>query len=212
MVDMRWELAQWSEPWSGPARARASQFKAKWDQTLWLLSDETKRLDAGLVTIEIDITGEKALARHRQALLQGCAPAHSGVRVRFDCKHGDLTYATGEFFNWRDNVRAIALSLEALRAVDRYGVSHGEQYVGFRPAITAGEEVSFASPKDAITWLTATALELGAEPGTPTDLHRRLGLLLHPDGGEEVSKRDPDGLLFRRLVAAKESLREAGVM
>jgi uncharacterized protein (DUF58 family) len=34
--------------------------------------------------------------------------------------------------DWKDNLRAIALSLEALRAVDRYGVTRGnEQYRGW---------------------------------------------------------------------------------
>ena len=37
------------------------------------------------------------------------------------------------------NLRSIALGLKALRAVDRYGVSRrGEQYAGFRAALTAG--------------------------------------------------------------------------
>jgi hypothetical protein len=37
------------------------------------------------------------------------------------------------FFDWRDNVRAIALGLEALRTVDRYGITHkAEQYTGVK--------------------------------------------------------------------------------
>jgi len=41
--------------------------------------------------------------------------------------------------DWRHNVRSIALGLEALRAVDRYGISRrGEQYAGFRAALASG--------------------------------------------------------------------------
>jgi hypothetical protein len=60
------------------------------------------------------------------------APRHPGVEVTFDSRYGRLSYATDVFEDWRDNVRAIALGLEALRAVDRWGVSkRGQQYAGF---------------------------------------------------------------------------------
>lgn len=50
-----------------------------------------------------------------------------------------LVYATDACQDWRHNVRSIALGLEALRAVDRYGISRrGEQYAGFRGALPAG--------------------------------------------------------------------------
>jgi hypothetical protein len=43
-----------------------------------------------------------------------------------------LVYATDVCANWEHNVRSIALGLEALRAVDRYGITRrGEQYAGF---------------------------------------------------------------------------------
>ena len=44
-----------------------------------------------------------------------------------------LRYEVGTFTDWQDNLRAIALGLQALRAVDRYGVTkRGEQYAGWR--------------------------------------------------------------------------------
>lgn len=50
-----------------------------------------------------------------------------------------LVYATDACRYWQHNVRSIALGLEALRAVDRYGISRrGEQYAGFRGALPAG--------------------------------------------------------------------------
>lgn len=49
-----------------------------------------------------------------------------------------LVYATDACVLWRHNVRSIALGLEALRAVDRFGISRrGEQYAGFRAALPA---------------------------------------------------------------------------
>lgn len=50
-----------------------------------------------------------------------------------------LVYATDVCEYWQHNVRSIALGLESLRAVDRYGISkRGEQYAGFRGSLTAG--------------------------------------------------------------------------
>ncbi len=44
----------------------------------------------------------------------------------------------GQGADWQHNVRAIALTLEALRAVDRYGATEtGQQYAGFK-ALPAG--------------------------------------------------------------------------
>lgn len=50
-----------------------------------------------------------------------------------------LVYATDTCGFWQHNVRSIGLGLEALRAVDRYGISkRGQQYAGFRAALTSG--------------------------------------------------------------------------
>jgi hypothetical protein len=54
--------------------------------------------------------------------------SHPGAIVSFDSRRGPLRYATDEFTEWKANLRAVALSLKALRDVDRYGVSkRGEQ-------------------------------------------------------------------------------------
>ena len=66
--------------------------------------------------------------------------ASPAVVVAFESKHGPLLYRCDRYVaryygreDWQENVRAIALTLEALRAVDRYGASaSGEQYRGYR--------------------------------------------------------------------------------
>lgn len=50
-----------------------------------------------------------------------------------------LVYATDVCEHWQHNVRSIALGLDRLRAVERFGISRrGEQYAGFRAALTKG--------------------------------------------------------------------------
>lgn len=53
--------------------------------------------------------------------------------------HGPLRYPCDTFDRFEDNVRAVGLALQALRTVDRYGVTRrGEQYAGWKalPAST----------------------------------------------------------------------------
>ena len=60
-------------------------------------------------------------------------PKGPAVIIAFESKHGPLKYATDVFDHWHANLRAIALGLEALRKVERYGITQrGEQYTGFR--------------------------------------------------------------------------------
>lgn len=116
-------------PWS---------FKAGYDDTLNLLQHEAEKLDARgpvvvqLALVEDDLRRDGMLRAHAQ-------PTHPGVIVSFESRHGPLQYATDEFALWQHNLRAIALGLEALRKVDRYGISKGgEQYAGWKqlPAAT----------------------------------------------------------------------------
>lgn len=53
--------------------------------------------------------------------------------------HGPLRYPCDTFTRFEDNIRAVGLALQALRTVDRYGVTRrGEQYAGWKalPAST----------------------------------------------------------------------------
>lgn len=51
-----------------------------------------------------------------------------------------MQFPCAAFLKWEDNIRAIALSLESLRQVDRYGVTqHAEQYRGWNKLAGPGE-------------------------------------------------------------------------
>jgi hypothetical protein len=77
-------------------------------------------------------------------------PEHPGVIVSLDSKFGHLSYPCDTFTTWQDNLRAVALALEALRKVDRYGVTkRGEQYPApggdRRWAVAGGRRAIFAA-------------------------------------------------------------------
>ena len=122
-------------------KPRSSPFDAPWSRTIALLGAEVRHLRGRDVVMELDVT-ERDL-RLDGMVRANARPASPAVRIAFEsADHGPLTYATDRFTAWQDNVRAIALGLDALRKVDRYGITkRGEQYRGFR-AIGAGKGAS----------------------------------------------------------------------
>ena len=60
-------------------------------------------------------------------------PFGPGVVVSYDLPNGSLSFPLRYVLTFDENLRAIGLSLQALRAVDRYGVTkRGEQFTGWK--------------------------------------------------------------------------------
>jgi hypothetical protein len=158
-----------------------SPFRAGWLDTLDLLERELDKLGASDVVVELALTdAEIRLDGWPRA---GARPTHPGVVVSFASRHGDLRYGTDAFPDWQANVRAIALGLEALRKVDRYGIGRrGEQYQGWAQ-LSAGDSDLVSRGRDLI-----------AEHGGETAALKAT----HPDRGG-----DPDDL--RAVQAAREA-------
>lgn len=119
----------------------SNPFRAGYQDTLDLLMRELDKLQAREFVIEAGFReGDIRLDGLPRA--DARVPSHPGVVVSFDSKHGPLRYGTDAFPAWQANLRAIALGLEALRKVDRYGIGRrGEQYQGWR-ALPAGDDPS----------------------------------------------------------------------
>src|SRR5690606_24676973 len=84
--------------------------------------------------------------------------AHPGVILSFDSKVGHLSYPCDTFTSWQDNLRAVALALEALRKLDRYGVTkRGEQYRGFLAIEATAAPAGFATADDALHFIGVLA-------------------------------------------------------
>lgn len=141
---------------------------------------------------------------------------HPGAIVSFESNHGPLRFSCDRFdawrgHGWRANVRAIALGLEALRKVDRYGIGTGaEQYRGFGalpPATPMGAamtaETAAAFVAEAACDLDAYDLLLAGEPEVIRGCYRRAAAVLHPDTGGDADE-------FRRLIEARDLLLSMG--
>jgi len=111
-------------------RQRA-RFDSSYAQTLTLLADELRRLAARQVVIQAGFSSSD-IRNDGWPRSNAKKPVDPGVILSFQSKHGPLSYPCDRFNEWQDNLRAIALSLQALRAVDRYGVTRrAEQYRGW---------------------------------------------------------------------------------
>lgn len=177
------------ETWIGrttPPERRRSRwtFKAGWNDTLNLLDREIENLGAREFVIEADFR-ESDIRLDGVPRANARQPQFPGVRVYFESKHGPLVYQADNCEHWQHNVRSIALGLEALRAVDRYGITHrAEQYTGFR-AIGAGANGPkryFETVDDALRWLVEHG-GVGADLLSERSLCRVVARRVHPDAG-----------------------------
>lgn len=196
-------ISNW--PWPRRGGQKRAPFKANWQRTVQDLDRELHHLGASYCILEIAVQEDEI--RLDGWIRAGARPSNPGVIVSCETKHGPMRYPCDTYSDWQANVRAIVLSLAALRAVDRYGVTgRGEQYKGFRalpeppPAangkMTREEAAQFMGQHGGYT----SSVILGSE-NVRIDAYRRSAMKLHPD-----NKTTGDEELFKKLQKAKKAL------
>ncbi|MEV8023686.1 hypothetical protein [Microbacterium sp. NPDC080220] len=199
-------IAQW--PGKLTLSRQRSNFSASWTSTLDLLRRELWHLGAKNARLQIAVPAEQFRLDGRP---RATAKAeHPGVILTMDSRHGALSYPCDTFTTWQDNVRAIALALEALRKVDRYGVTRrGEQYRGFRALEATAAPAGFADVDEALaflgTFVRLGASELKAHRDVAGRALRKAQRETHPDHGG-------DAATFQRVSLAEAKLREEGIL
>lgn len=202
-----------------PSKRERSRFTATWTSTLDLLEREYTMLNGRDLVIEVDVPESKI--RNDGMLRADAAASSPAVVVASTSRHGPLLYRcdlygdlpwsrAGAPHVWQHNVRSVALTLEALRAVDRYGASaSGEQYRGYK----AIESQAMALP-EAMTVEQALevmvrhgALSRAAAPTIGRDELARASRIAqrntHPDCGGNATD-------FQRVQTAIDALRREG--
>lgn len=176
-------LPQWPHP---DQPSRPSQFRTTWARSLDGLEAEIERVGGSDVLVGIVAAPDQFTLAGQPK--NGFKVLHRGVEVSFDTKdRGRLVFRTAVFPTIHDNIHAIAKGMAALRAVDRYGITSGnEQYEGFK-ALAAGD--------------------LGPDPERGKRLAEESGGIRaalkahHPDhGGDERDFRDVEA--YKRAVGA----------
>jgi hypothetical protein len=129
MIDVRFvPLKTW--PATPTLTPKPSPFKADWLRTLDLLERELTFLRARDVLIQGFFARDQI--RNDGWPKVGAATRSPGIVLSFQSKGLPLAFPCDRYDEWQANLRAIALALEALRAVDRYGVTRtAEQYRGW---------------------------------------------------------------------------------
>lgn len=178
-----------SGPRTPERERRRSPFKARWDRTLEDLERELRMLGAD------DVVVVEAGYRESDIRVDGYPRANArlldpAVVISFESCHGPLRYGCDLFTDHQSNVRAVALALEALRLVDRYGVSRrGEQYQGWKALPVMSQDRA------------EEVIRQHADPGVDlSTAYRQAAKKLHTDTGGDRAAWD-------QLQLAKEALR-----
>lgn len=189
-------------PVAPTAVRRHASFRATWNQTLGLLGRELTHLKARNIVVEVAV--DAAQIRRDGALYADARPRHPGVILSFDSKHGALRCPCDTYDDWRDNLRAIALALESLRAVDRYGVTRrSEQYAGWSALPSPVGQMTLVEAKSLIAKLVGFDIDFSS-PNWATAV-RVAERKTHPDAGGS-------GESFKRVQEAKRVLAAAKLL
>lgn len=186
--------------WPGKptARRKRASFRASYVDTLRLLDTELRHLGARSVVLQVALTEDQIRLDGRPRA--GATPSHPGVVLSFESKHGPLSYPCDTYADWEDNLRAVALALEALRAVDRYGVTRqAEQYRGWAalPPPASPAVVTVVAACDLLRRLAGVPL---VTRDTLDEAYRCAVKKVHPDVGGTSEA-------FQQIQQAREVLR-----
>jgi hypothetical protein len=182
-----------------PSERKGVPFRAHIGDTLGELRYELDAIDASDSVLELAVTPSDIRV---DGTLRANArtPAHPGCRLSFRCDAGDLSFTCdtyegrwqGQMPDWQANLRAIVLTLKALRAVDRYGATKGEQYAGFKalPAGSGATPMGGMTSSEALTILRERS-DVPALHNTPDllrEAYRKARARVHPDrqGGDRT--------------------------
>jgi hypothetical protein len=177
------------ESWPGEKTKypKSSPFRSRYVQTLDDLETELNHLKAKEIVLQAAIDWQDI--RNDGWPKSNAAFRDAGVILTFQTKDGPLSFPCDAYNDWQANLRAIALSLEALRAVNRYGVTRrAEQYQGWK-RIAPPSDQPFGNKEDAARFIQSMLDEqAGFSVNTLINYaterqmaYRRAAAKLHPD-------------------------------
>ena len=172
------------------------RFRASYSKTISDLKHELSRLGVRECVIELDL--QESDIRLDGLPRATARPDQPPVRLSFHHPDiGPLQYPCDTYDNWKDNVRAIAKTLEAQRAQERYGATRRhQQYAGWQQLPPGGSAVvqTAMTVEQAASFLNRAA----GSPTSDRDLmtvaanaqlaYRRAAANLHPDRGGDAQQ------------------------
>lgn len=155
--------------------------------------DELEKMD-GVQNVKVE-TAAPHTTKHPHQPYKDRDPDDPGVVVYFERDGQQFAIPCDRWDNLRDNARAIALYLDAKRALDRYGVQTVRSEFGTQ-ALPRGEDAVAADPPPH----EVLDVEPDAPEGVVENAYRERVQETHPDkpGGDEAA--------FRRVQRAREAM------
>ncbi|MGD9636847.1 MAG: hypothetical protein AB7U97_26425 [Pirellulales bacterium] len=196
-IEVQFEsIERW--PTETTKRRQRSKFRTQWTVTCKLLERELSHLGCRRLVVQADC--DRSEIRNDGFLRASARLRGPGVVLSFQSKHGPLSYPCDAFDDWQDNVRAIALALEALRTVDRYGVTkRAEQYRGWQALPSPnGNQWTATDAKEFLRVIVGPEL-FCIFKNDNEQLLRRAEIKTHPDRGG-----NPDD--FKKVQQARRLL------
>jgi len=200
-------LAEWPahQPSTPYYRRENARFTASYPDRITLLERELEQISAKDVVLESVLPKSKA---RRDGWPMSDAKGGPGIIVSFVQAGEPREMLADRYHDWRDNLHAIGKALDALRAVDRWGLTKkAAQYEGFRPALpppakvvaitTTSQAAEFVAKQAGVG--RTIAPEILNDPETLAYYYRLAAKQLHPDQGGSHE-------LFVQLQTAKELL------
>lgn len=191
-------LTTWVGELTPAVKRQRAPYSAPLRSTLAALRRELRAIGARTPVLEVAIPQDQWRIDGRP--YARAQAVHPGIVLSLPhTAAGPLRFACDRFGTWQDNLRAVVLTMEALRAVERHGaVQAREQYRGFL-AIEGGTALGGAmSREEAVAVLRAAA---DAGPDEPIDaIVRRAKGAAHPD------RHDGDRTAWDRVETALDVL------
>jgi hypothetical protein len=195
-------IDKWPGKPTPPYSRKNSPFDSAYLKTLDLLERELIHLNAKNIVIQAEVD----LIQVRN---DGWLKSNASVRgpaVILSFTRGDksqtYSYPCDTFNSWQANLRAIALSLEALRRVDRYGVtSSGEQYQGFKRIAAPDPLTERNAALEVLAQISGLNLSGAPDSNQVEIAYRAAARRAHPDVATGSIE------LFAKLQAAMSILR-----
>jgi hypothetical protein len=169
---------QWPEgmPRTPRHRIADSRFDVSPDRAQRLMHDEIKRMGGRNIIVSTNQRVRRDGGVYAADLNR--TPDDAGVAVFFDRDGQRVCFACDRYPRLWENMRAIGKTIEAMRAIERYGSQEllNRAFTGF---------AALPSPEQASHWRSVLGVKEGRSPGLEalTDRYRELAKRRHPDSG-----------------------------
>jgi len=194
-----------------------SQFKQTYSNTKKILEFELEKLDAIASSVQLemfihadDLHRDGELRANAKPFKPGVVLSFSKVKKRFFEESSKqwrnemqtLSYPCDSFTDWQDNLRAVALSLEALRKVARYGVFKYEDMISRLALPSADGKISdIDAAKNFLSIHSGIGIHQFGDVSVVKFAYKQAAMKLHPDKNDGVTTDE-----FMKLQDAKRIL------